>query len=314
MVVKTYDPNDVIKLFKQGVLRREIAAIVGISDARVGQLLTKFEVPRRYRKKIDKAEIVRLYGDGKSAAKISAETKVSMPTIYRVLATIPRRDKGWHARTHTINDKYFDNLTPESAYWFGMLCADGSVSKNRVRLTLKLSDGYHVERFLKAIGSNLIPRIETRKSGHKCVCIMVGCRRMRNALDDLGFTDFKNGLPLSPHILTDNLFWHWLRGFSDGDGSVALRKPKRCKLARPIWSVVSPHKSIAQWLSNNLSRLLDVPPRSLYFGKSVYYIRAERRIAMKILRAIYSDVNDKLDRKWQKYLQIEEQYAIALNI
>jgi len=141
----------------------------------------------------------------------------------------------------------------EASYWFGLLSADGSLSKissdRRITLELSKKDADVVKRFAKAVGLPLErvkyrPRIRRYKGEIKkfdMVYIKFGCKPMTNQLEELGFSSSKAERKYIPDYVEQayreaktiskqtNLDW-WLTdpgkvalafllGFFDGDGS-----------------------------------------------------------------------------------------------
>lgn len=76
-----------------------------------------------------------------------------------------------------VNERFFENLSPKSRYWFGFMLADGSVvvskSSYQTGLTLKCTDYKHIQKFRTAIGSTHKIRFYKPKSNFEskfCAC------------------------------------------------------------------------------------------------------------------------------------------------
>ena len=65
------------------------------------------------------------------------------------------RTNAEQATKYFFNEKYFDTINSESAYWLGFLYADGYLTKdNIIGIKLKKDDCAHLQSFLNAIHSN----------------------------------------------------------------------------------------------------------------------------------------------------------------
>lgn len=121
-------------------------------------------------------------------------------------------------------NRLFQNYTPLSVYWLGLLTADGSLGHNKrhsVCLGLKSSDGYLVETFTQDLGYSI-----TYTKYRKC-----GNCNMAYALlyDKLLYNDILNMHLMwrkCKKLTSDNIpnifFGHFLRGVFDGDGSISF--------------------------------------------------------------------------------------------
>jgi hypothetical protein len=185
-------------------------------------------------------EIVRLYKSGMPANEIHKKLKVCSKSIVSILQEegVQRRTLSERNSRYSLNHQSFDEITPECAYWIGMLITDGCVSDanggHKVILSLQIRDIGHLERFRGFIGSNR--PIHKRK--HKCpkgiereyAVIIFDSERIVNRLADFGVVPRKTytakiiGLEGDPH------FW---RGAIDGDGGVYLRQNSDESNARP---------------------------------------------------------------------------------
>lgn len=264
-------------------------------------------------KVFDKDVVGDLYADGNGGIKISKKLGISIRQVYNILddLNVVRKKNGWHARKYKLNELFFDELTPTTCYWLGLLCADGDIHRSKVRLGFKIDDIEHLRKFALVLKSNYEPRIEHRRSGYPgkpYARIYIGSSYMVDTLKSLGFCDFKNGMIEPMQQLDDKLFWHWLRGFSDGDGTVSWRTPKN-RIPYPVWSLVSPHKRVLAYIGCRISKIARVTILNVYKSKTIYNIKAERRKAETILYNLYDNCyDDRLDRKFQSYQYMVEGY------
>lgn len=129
-------------------------------------------------------------------------------------------------RDTALRHDAFDILTPEACYWIGFILADGCVSATidktpRIMIRLHQDDAYHLERFLRWLGSsNSVTKgdVETFGSLRRYCSIAVSSRRLSSRLAELGIVESKHGRYVIPSLSESPDFW---RGAVDGDGSIS---------------------------------------------------------------------------------------------
>jgi hypothetical protein len=135
---------------------------------------------------------------------------------------------------------YFENIdTPDKAYYLGFIAADGCVykRKNNVNsqkwLSIKINqkDEELLIKFLAYLNSgNIIHR-----NSRKCKYYISVYSNMQIVSDKLCNDLYKyNILPnktysYKPTYLPDNLIFHFIRGYFDGDGSISCSKKQYYK-------------------------------------------------------------------------------------
>lgn len=169
-------------------------------------------------------EIIKKYGEGKSARQLSFEYDVADVTITFLLKRhgIFIRNRSNAKRTNQIKEDIFDVITEESAYWIGFLLADGNVyhpPKRSKQLNLGLAerDWEHLEKFKKFIGSD--KKLYYNKGG---VFISFYSNRIVEKLAEYGIVPRKSKIAKVSESLKNNR--HFWRGMVDGDGWVTLDK------------------------------------------------------------------------------------------
>lgn len=145
-------------------------------------------------------------------------------------------------------DQYFFKVidTEEKAYWLGFIYADGYVISNyengNFELGIELSsiDVQHLHKFNRNF--NDYYKITTRKRSMDSLTKLndnVKLGRMnemcniriysKSIVEDLifnGVVQNKTKSDIFPKIADEKLFFHFLRGYIDGDGSYTIRKVK----------------------------------------------------------------------------------------
>ena len=151
-----------------------------------------------------------------------------MTPEHRYNLTIARRRRADAQRS--IDESVLDIITPESAYWIGLLMADGCVGDNgRIWLTLKRSDSGHLEKFRSFTKCSL-------SIGFPPSVARIGftSHKLAARLRDFGVSPRKSLTAQVLQLEDDKDFW---RGVVDGDGSLQIRKdgyPQFCLVGAPI--------------------------------------------------------------------------------
>jgi len=124
-------------------------------------------------------------------------------------------------------------LTPESAYWLGMLTADGSIVLRKESgswaLVLQLTepDGYQVERFRSFLGAeHKITEIASGTTSQglhrrKCYRISIVSNKLVSSIRFYGIAENKTTVVNLRFVNEHPDFW---RGVIDGDGHIRLSK------------------------------------------------------------------------------------------
>jgi len=131
-------------------------------------------------------------------------------------------------RQYHVNDFLFDDWTEVSSYVYGVLFADGCVSKDdgrrfRIDIALSASDESWLILLAKAIGfSGNIRRwpIKDNYRPREAVGIVFSSKRIHRRLREVG-------IKIQPPQMPDEMIPHFIRGFFDGDGSIYLNGQSR---------------------------------------------------------------------------------------
>ena len=145
------------------------------------------------------------------------------------------------------NDHFFDEpLTPNAAYLLGLLASDGNIYRGRDSyagtITLGLIDQEHIEVIARMLNSTR-PIYCNMKRNFKLWVLTLPSDHAYNRLIELGMTANKTyGLEVK---IPEGHFWEFLRGFTDGDGSIDTPKPNGNQSIR--WRIYS-HSNNRGWL------------------------------------------------------------------
>jgi intein/homing endonuclease len=134
-------------------------------------------------------------------------------------------------------------LTADRAYFLGLFCADGNVTRNRngswyVELTSKDRPLLEFTQKLFDVENKLSERRDPG-GGNTRYRIQIGSKRLAEELGSLGLGPRKSARMALPAV-PDLVFPHFLRGYFDGDGNVLLKNYRRTNraTASPVFRVV----------------------------------------------------------------------------
>lgn len=205
-----------------------------------------------------------------------------------------------------LDEHVFDSIdTEEKAYWLGFLFADGNISHtgNRLEVRLSIKDLSHLEKFRKFL--KLTTEIRTGICNGNGFChLAVRNKHLWNTLDSLGCHPRKSLILEFPNfsIFSDvKLIKHFIRGYVDGDGCLAIYKRKNSY--RTAINLVGTEKFLTVvrrlfydegYIQNKSCTNWENKAYSLEFSDL-----PSRRIA----RLLYEKATIYLERKYNKYLE-----------
>lgn len=140
-------------------------------------------------------------------------------------------------RLYSLNQNIFNEIdTQEKAYWFGFLCADGSIHKscnNQYIMQCKLSikDINHLEKMKlffetdKPLYINKSNNKSSYNENTQSVNFTLSSKQIYEDLNKHGCVPNKTLILKFPE-LSEELIRHFIRGYFDGDGSVYPIKTK----------------------------------------------------------------------------------------
>lgn len=148
-----------------------------------------------------------------------------------------------YGETLVYDRDYFQSIdSPEKAYWFGFLYADGSMSitdkQKSLRFLLSISDKEAVEAFSKSIGG--VP-VRQYKEG---VYVSLSSKKICDDVISKNMTFPKcnrTGIPDIP----DEFFYSFLLGLFDGDGTFCVSN------SVPTFSLLG-HEELLLWIKDKL--------------------------------------------------------------
>ncbi|MDP3764847.1 MAG: LAGLIDADG family homing endonuclease [bacterium] len=196
-----------------------------------------------------------------------------------------------------VNENFFKKWSKEMAYVLGLITADGSLEdasylrgkyirfsntdKELVYLVKKYLESKH-----KIIKINPPNGKEHRKTRY---FIRIGSHKLFNDLVSLGITP-KKSLTMTLPRIPKKYFWHFTRGYMDGDGSVYVEKKKN----RILLIFTSGSLKFLSELASEISKNTMVTDKPIFKGNRSFQLKYGMKNAMVILKEIYKDCAGKL--------------------
>lgn len=184
-------------------------------------------VSKRGKKFFTDEEEFRIYEECKNecASIIAKKYNCSKSTISKIyLKYVDKKDIGNKIYEY---EKYFNTIdNPDKAYWLGFLAADGCVYKRKngnmiLSISVQSADKCLLENFYHCINKtkfanyNYMPKTNSYN-------IQIGSKNICNDLIKYNVCPKKTWI-YKPYPLDDRLFFSYLRGYFDGDGSITIR-------------------------------------------------------------------------------------------
>lgn len=252
---------------------------------------------------IDENIVIDEYLNGSSTVKLGDKYGVRPSTIRNILIrnNIKLRSNKVNSRKYQVNENAFENIeTEEQAYWLGFLYADGFVTNHnskKIGITLAERDKGHLCKFNSYLNSNYPIKTYVQTAGYavgKNYCrLMITSEKMYDDLVKYGVVEHKTYALEYPDFLPDNLQWHFLRGYCDGDGCITHNGNSYAVKIMCVESFAAKlikflEQSIEGFYCSYKARKTDCETKSLnLFGKSAY----------QFINNTYSNNSISLDRK-----------------
>lgn len=256
--------------------------------------------------KKDREDIVYKYTQlRKSCCVLGKEYGVSKDTIGRVLREegVTVLKNGQILGTKRNEDFFREIDTPHKAYILGLLYADGAVQKEGkyTRLTLAEYDKELLEKIKVAMGIEEVNLnfMRSNKENHANQYQLTLCRAEGTKyLISHGCTPRKTFEIRFPTWLNDELMPHFVRGYFDGDGSIASEEAKIANInfcSNPEFI-----KGAQEYLEKklNIKTYVSKPKND----KINYLCFGNKDAKIKFMEYIYKDADLYMERKYKHYL------------
>jgi hypothetical protein len=251
---------------------------------------------------------------GLKHAPLSAEARnnMSWAHIGRKLSNETRAKM----RTCTLNERAFENITDQSAYWVGMLIADGNISIKKgmpiVALHLQEVDKDHIDKkFRDFVGSShKLGRYVNKKTGRVYYSIQFSSERMANDLAKYGVVPRKwFTVRIKGGIENSRDLW---RGVIDGDGNMGIYHRKTlADITRTVPYIgLTGNLHICLQFKGFLENVIGLSMPQIVPYKNSYLFSVSDHRAVRVIRLLYKDCTVALDRKLVKAENIINSFEI----
>ena len=222
--------------FLLGLSYKQLMGKYSVSQRTVGTILKENGLSKRKTfTNEEKESMLEEMKSGISYKEIQGKYGITYQSLYQYAKNNELKCSTGKGRKNHFDTDYFECIdTPEKAYWFGFLYADGAITKsntadkspNRLQVNLSSRDRRIIEDFLITLKSEKT-KIEdyTPKGTYSNASMSRVSLNSKKMCDDM----IRNGFRLLKEQTNGNVFdcienrlhCHFIRGVFDGDGSVS---------------------------------------------------------------------------------------------
>lgn len=221
---KPQDKEEFIKLYNQLKSSTLMAEHYRVSKKTILKYAKSIGFRNEYRNSLTKEEVNYVLESYhlKKAITISKELGVSKSLITKTWRI--NNLSGKTCRRYYINEDYFFNIdTKDKAYFLGIIASDGCVyyqqNPNKLKMLsfqFNIKDREIIDSFLYYTEAEYKPIIK-----NKYISLQINSDKIVNDLEKYNIVQRKTWIYV-PYFIDDQLMWHYLRGYFDGDGSIYL--------------------------------------------------------------------------------------------
>lgn len=206
---------------------------------------------------------------------------------------------------YNINYKFFSRWSPESAYVYGFILADGYLrykqgSNRETSLQFELAD--YDNDILEQIKTVMNYQGSIKYSKRNTARLSINNTKIAEDLIELGIpTKDKTHNASWPASVPDKLKYHLLRGLLDGDGSVLDMG------SRLAFQLLGTKQLLEKVVSEIGNIPMNIHHRKVYGnnnGADVYVIRTSGKNAKTLFERIYKNSTIRGRRKYERYQEI----------
>lgn len=255
-------------------------------------------------------EMKREVEQGESVETLSKKYNVSIESIEnRILNNNWEKPK--RKPKYYFNENYFDEIdTEHKAYWLGFFYADGYITQPHEErqapqfgFEVSTRDKELLIQFQKDLETNAPIHVykkekSTYKHNYPMGRISISSRHLVNSLAKWGVIPNKTYFIKFPDFLSEDLLWAFLRGYSDGDGTIFYTYGKYL-----TWELCGT-KEFLEGLLHFLNKDLKISQRWPERDVNNYQVSI-RDSQGEILSKLYKNATIFLNRKYQKFAEMQ---------
>lgn len=216
-------------------------------------------------------------------------------------------------KKYTIDETFFNHIdTEEKAYVLGLIASDGNVTTNpyNIKIDLKVNDEDVLYKVMKAMNYNFNIKHYIQKSQINDKSYVIEISRLNITNKDMVLKIIEYGIvPNKTEYLNfdfscmdNNLIRHFIRGYFDGDGSIAIDSLNRVAI-----NITSNKNMIDKFVEIFDANIIGYKPH-VYVRhkendncKTIVFTKNDEKI--QFLNLLYKDSNIYMDRKFIKAQQ-----------
>lgn len=248
-------------------------------------------------------QLPQLINEGKTTQEIIEILQISKSSIFRRCKKLGLNIPNYH-NSLKFDNTVFDKIdSEEKAYWLGFLFADGNVSStnNTVSISLKGEDINHLEKFKIFLNASNDVKLCTQKINNKeySICKFFVCNKhFKETLVNLGCFPRKSLILQFPQLNIfeqDDLVYHFIRGYVDGDGCLTFSKSGRLELN------ILGTKEFLEGIRNIFPNKFASVHKIKRLTTNVYKISNCGNNADEVSYKLYNNATIYLDRKFNRF-------------
>ncbi len=199
------------------------------------------------------------------------------------------------------------------AYVLGYFCADGCMFTNSggsKYISFVSTDRELLEKVKRILKSThkIAPKKQSRPNCRPTYWIQIGCKEIYEDIARLGLTPKKELRLRVPDVPSEH-FWHFLRGYFDGDGCVTCgyykRKNRKSKVFILTVRFVCASKGFLEDISRRLEKLLGIKSGFITKREGCFCLTYSKAASVRLFEFFYKDTKGDfyLERKFNKFRQ-----------
>ena len=306
--------KEICKDFLSGLSYKQLMEKHSVSQRTIGKTLKENGLSKRkaFTNK-EKESMLEEMASGSSYKEIQEKYGITYQSLYQYAKNNELKCSTGKGRKNHFDTDYFERIdTPEKAYWFGFLYADGAIVKsnatdkspNRLQINLSSRDRKIIENFLTALKSertkieDYIPK--GTYSDASMSRVSLNSKKMCDDMIQNGFRLLKeqtNGNVFG--FMENHLHRHFIRGVFDGDGS--LGAPYHFSIVGQIPFLEAIQKILIESCGLNKTALILYQERG---NGELANLQYGGRQIEKIYNFLYEDATQFLERKNTKFKEL----------
>lgn len=194
-------------------------------------------------------------------------------------------------------EHFFDSWSPNMAYVLGYIAADGNLHINKrgacyTEFTSVDKDLILTVSCLMKVKNKINIR-QAKGNNKEAYTIQIGSKKVFSRLLELGLTPAKSLTLKFPNV-PKGLFFHFIRGFFDGDGCASFKTYKRTDRPKATITsltirLASGSKKFLEEIQKKISQYAQIGQGSLHKYSTIYELVYSTHDVLKLFDFIYPD-------------------------